>query len=160
MISLLIGIFLVILFIVTIVLSVSTWRAWHTVAACMTFLAAVGLVIVGSLSLKTHNYWRKTHADVSQQLTDAGHEGLVLEHGDPTLVEITDAFGRRRATSTEPFTAGSCTCVASLHSGSTCEQRRSSIDGAADGNRSARRSQYGQTQRHSGQHGALCIPGR
>ena len=63
MISLLIGIFLVILFIVTIVLSASTWRAWHIVAACMTFLAAVGLVIVGSLSLKTHNYWRKTHAD-------------------------------------------------------------------------------------------------
>jgi hypothetical protein len=87
MISLLIGIFLVILFIVTIVMSVSTWRAWHTVAACMTFLAAVGLLIVGSLSLKTHNYWRKTHADVSKQLTDAGHEAVVLEHGDPTLVE-------------------------------------------------------------------------
>jgi hypothetical protein len=89
MIPLLIGIFLVILFIVTIVLSASTWRAWHIVAACMTFLAAVGLVIVGSLALKTHNYWRKTHADVTKQLDDAEHEGLVLEHGDPTVVAST-----------------------------------------------------------------------
>jgi hypothetical protein len=86
MIALLIGIFLVILFIVTIVLSVSTWRAWHIVVACLTFLAAVGLVVVASLSQKTHNYWRKTHATVSQQLDDAKHEGIVLEHGDPTLV--------------------------------------------------------------------------
>jgi hypothetical protein len=87
MISLLIGVFLIILFIVTIVLSVSTWRAWHIVAACLTFLAAIGLVIVGSLSLKTHNTWRSTHAKRTTELTAAEREGLVLEHGDPTLVE-------------------------------------------------------------------------
>ncbi|MHB9064325.1 MAG: hypothetical protein ACYC4B_11065 [Pirellulaceae bacterium] len=87
MISLLIGIFLVILFIVTIVLSASTWRAWHIVAACLTFLAALGLVIVGSLSLKTHNTWRKTHAQRTEELTRAEREGVVLEIGDPTLVE-------------------------------------------------------------------------
>ncbi len=86
MIPLLIGIFFIILFIVMIVLSASTWRAWHIVAMCLTFLAAVGLVVVGSLSLKTHNYWRKTHADVSKKLADATHEGIVLEHGDPMLV--------------------------------------------------------------------------
>ena len=77
MISLLIGIFLIILFIVTIVLSVSTWRAWHIVAACLTFLAAIGLVIVGSLSLKTHNTWRSAHAKRTTELTAAEREGLV-----------------------------------------------------------------------------------
>ena len=87
MISLLIGIFLIILFIVTIVLSVSTWRAWHIVAVCLTFLAAVGLVIVGSLSLKTHNTWRSTHAKRTTELAQAEREGLLLEHGDPRLVE-------------------------------------------------------------------------
>ncbi|NLX55211.1 MAG: hypothetical protein GXY58_08865 [Planctomycetaceae bacterium] len=86
MIPLLIGILLLILFIVAIVLSVSTWRAWHIVAACMTFLAAVGLVIVASLTLKTHNHWRKTHADVSKQAADAAHEGRLLAYGDPTVV--------------------------------------------------------------------------
>lgn len=87
MIPLLVGIFLVILFIVTIVLSASTWRAWHIVAAVMTFLAALGLVVVASLSLKTHNYWKKMHADLTTKLDAAVDEGIALEHGDPTLVE-------------------------------------------------------------------------
>ncbi len=87
MIPLLIGIFLIILFIVTMVLSASAWRGWHIAAACLTFLAAVGLVIVASLSQRTHSTWMKRHADVSQQLTQASQEGLHLEIGDPTMVE-------------------------------------------------------------------------
>ena len=46
MIPLLIGIFLVILFIVFLVLSASTWRGWHIAAICLTFLAAMGFVVV------------------------------------------------------------------------------------------------------------------
>ena len=86
MIPLLIGIFLVILFIVTIVLSVSTWRGWHIAAACLTFLAAIGLVVVASMSVRTHTTWRKRHAELEKQLTDAHRDGIVLERGDPAMV--------------------------------------------------------------------------
>ena len=87
MIPLLIGIFLILLFIVTIVLSASAWRGWHIAVACLTFLAVVGLVIVGSLSQKTHSTWMKRHADVEKQLVQATQEGVILEIGDPTMVE-------------------------------------------------------------------------
>ena len=87
MIPLLIGLFLVILFIVTIVLSVATWRPGHIVALCLTFLASISMVIVGSLSVTTHTTWRKAHAKVDSQLTTARREGVNLEYGDPAMVE-------------------------------------------------------------------------
>lgn len=87
MIPLLVGVFVVILFIVTIVLSASTWRAWHIVAACLTFLAALGLTVVGSLSVKTHLYWRQQSDDLTKKLAAAQHDGVVLERGDHLQVE-------------------------------------------------------------------------
>ncbi|MCU0960191.1 MAG: hypothetical protein MUF48_08810 [Pirellulaceae bacterium] len=87
MIPLLVGVFVVILFIVTIVLSASTWRAWHIVAACLTFLAALGLLVVGSMSVKTHLHWRKQYDDLTKQLAAAQRQGLLLERGDPLQVE-------------------------------------------------------------------------
>jgi hypothetical protein len=89
MIPLLVGVLVVILFIVTIVLSASTWRAWHIVAACLTFLAALGLVIVGSMSVKTHLHWRKQYDDLTKKLAAAQRAGLLLERGDPLQVEPT-----------------------------------------------------------------------
>lgn len=90
MIPLLIGLFFVILFIVAIVFSVATWRAWHIVALCFTFLASIGFLIVGSMSVKTRTTWRKLHAEVESKLDVATRDGRVLEWGDPAMVESPD----------------------------------------------------------------------
>ncbi len=87
MIPLLIGIFLIILFIVTLVLSASTWRGWHIAVAALAFLATLGLIVVGSLSQKTHSTWMKKYAELDSRLTQARQEGINLEIGDPTVVE-------------------------------------------------------------------------
>jgi hypothetical protein len=59
------------------------------VAACLTFLAALGLVIVGSMSVKTHLHWRKQYDDLTKKLAAAQRAGLLLERGDPLQVEPT-----------------------------------------------------------------------
>lgn len=87
MVLLLIAIFLFILFIVAVALSAKTWRAWHIVAACLTFLAAFGLLVVASLSVKTHGYWKNEYAKAKTALEQAQKTGLELEWGDPLLVE-------------------------------------------------------------------------
>ncbi len=87
MIPLLIGIFLIILFIVVVVLSAATWRGWHIAAASLTFLAVIGLIIVASLSQKTHATWRSKHSDLKKQLVVEKNLGIKMKIGDPTLVE-------------------------------------------------------------------------
>lgn len=86
MIPLLIGIFLIILFIVFLVLSASTWRGGHIAAVCLTFLAALGLVVVGSLAQKTHVKWKSEYDSLKKQLVEERATGVKLEIGDPTLV--------------------------------------------------------------------------
>jgi hypothetical protein len=92
MIPLLIGIFLIILFIVFLVLSASTWRGWHITVACLTFLSVLGFVVVASLSVKTHNYWKSEHAKTSAALEKEIRDGIHLEMGDPAVVESTEPY--------------------------------------------------------------------
>lgn len=87
MIPLIVGIFLFIFFIVTIVLSVSSWRGWHIAAACLTFLAGIGLVICASLSVKTHTHWRREYANAERELEAVKLEMYTRQFGDPTMVE-------------------------------------------------------------------------
>ncbi len=87
MIPLLIGIFLIILFIVVVVLSAPTWRGGHIAAASLTFLAVIGLIVVASLSQKTHSTWRSKHATLKEQLAAEQKLGINIEIGDPMLVE-------------------------------------------------------------------------
>ncbi|MFW6171258.1 MAG: hypothetical protein ACODAD_12265, partial [Planctomycetota bacterium] len=87
MIPLLIGAFLLILFIVVVILSASTWRGWHIAATCLTFLASLGFLILASLSQKTHAQWRSEYAELKDQLTEAEALGVKLEIGDPKQVQ-------------------------------------------------------------------------
>ncbi len=86
-IPLLIGLFLVIFFIVALVLSASTWRGWHITVVCLTFLALIGLVIVGSMTHRTHTTWKEKFAQVSAQLVTEKATTVQLQIGDPLLVE-------------------------------------------------------------------------
>ncbi|MFO7906665.1 MAG: hypothetical protein ACQESR_00305 [Planctomycetota bacterium] len=87
MIALLIGVFLLILFIVAVILSASTWRGWHIAATCLTFLATLGFLILASLSQKTHAKWRGEYADLEERLAEAEALGVKLEIGDPRRVQ-------------------------------------------------------------------------
>jgi hypothetical protein len=87
MIPLLIGVFLLILFIVFLVLSAATWRGWHIAATCLTFLAMIGLVIVGSMTQLTHTTWKEEYDKLDKQLSAETELGRKLEIGDPTLPE-------------------------------------------------------------------------
>jgi hypothetical protein len=86
MVLLLIAIFLFILFIVAVALSAKTWRAWHIVVAVLTYLAAFGLLVVASYTVKTHGYWKSEYAKAKASLEEKTKQGVRLEWGDP-LVE-------------------------------------------------------------------------
>ena len=92
MIPLIVGILLVILFIVIIVFAASKWRGWHFEAACLTFLSVLGLVIIASLSHKTHVHWKSEHAKVTKMLHDASREARELEYGDPLVLKAPDSL--------------------------------------------------------------------
>lgn len=85
MVLLLIAIFLFILFIVAVALSAKTWRAWHIVVAVLTYLAAFGLLVVASYSVKTSGFWKNEFAKAKTSLEAAEKQGVVLEWGDPLL---------------------------------------------------------------------------
>ncbi len=87
MVLLLIAIFLFILFIVAVALSAKTWRAWHIVAAVLTYLAAFGLLVLASYTVKTHGYWKSEYSKAKTSLETAQKRGVELEWGDPLLVE-------------------------------------------------------------------------
>ena len=87
MIPLLIGGFLILLFIVFVYLSTTTWRGWHIAAASLAFVGFLGFVIVASLSQRTHVEWKKQYAQLKNQLTEQQELSTKLEIGDPTLVE-------------------------------------------------------------------------
>lgn len=87
MIPLLIGVFVLILFIVVVILSASTWRGWHIAAMCLTFVASLGFLILASLSQKTHAEWHGAYAELKDQLTEAEALGVRLEMGDPRDVQ-------------------------------------------------------------------------
>ena len=75
MITLLVGIFLILFFLVTIVLSVKSWKALHIVVVFFTFVAGVFLVICGAMSGKTHVAWRELHAKTEASLEKEQAEG-------------------------------------------------------------------------------------
>jgi hypothetical protein len=92
MIPLIVGILLFILFIVTIVFAASTWRGWHIAVVCLTFLAVVGLVVIASLSHKTHMHWKSEHANAEKMLLDAKEQGHTLKYGDSLLAKSPDSL--------------------------------------------------------------------
>ena len=87
MIPLLIGVFLIILFIVMAYFSASTWRGWHITMVTLTFLAGILLIVVAALSQKTHVTWKKDYDNFNKQLEAEGQAAVLLEMGDPALVE-------------------------------------------------------------------------
>jgi hypothetical protein len=87
MITLLVGIFLILFFLVTVVLSVKTWRALHVVVVCFTFLAGVFLVVCAAMSVKTHVAWRKLHDQTETSLENEEAEGQLLAYGDPQQLD-------------------------------------------------------------------------
>lgn len=87
MIPLLIGAFVLILFIVVTILSASTWRGWHIAAACLTFLSALALVVVASMSQKTHATWKSEYDTLEKELREERELAVKLEIGDPMLAE-------------------------------------------------------------------------
>ena len=101
MVLLLIAIFLFILFIVAVALSAKSWRAWHIVAAVLTYLAAFGLLVLASYTVKTHGYWKSEYSKAKTSLETAQKQGVELEWGDPLLVEsptptVNDALAQNR----------------------------------------------------------------
>jgi hypothetical protein len=98
MIALIIGIFVILLFLVTVVLSVKSWRAWHIVAVCFTFLAAVFFVVVAAMSMKTHMAWRELHHNSENALDREKAMGEQLAYGDPETRDSfkTAVFGTRQ----------------------------------------------------------------
>lgn len=87
MIPLLIGAFLLILFIVVVIFSASTWRGWHIAATCLTFLATLGFVILVSLAHKTRVTWQTEYAELNEELAEAEALGVKLEIGDPMVAK-------------------------------------------------------------------------
>jgi Skp family chaperone for outer membrane proteins len=87
MITLLIGIFLILFFLVTVVLSIKTWRAVHIVVVFFTFVAGVFFVICAAMSMKTHVAWRELHAKTETSLKAEQSTGEVLAYGDPQQVK-------------------------------------------------------------------------
>ena len=87
MITLLIGIFIILLFLVTVVLSIKTWKAVHVVAVFFTFVAGVFFVICAAMSMKTHVAWRRLQAKTESSLKVEQTTGEVLAYGDPEQVK-------------------------------------------------------------------------
>jgi hypothetical protein len=87
MITLLIGIFLILLFLVTVVLSIKTWKAVHIVVVFFTFVAGVFFVICAAMSMKTHVAWRELQAKTESSLKAEQTTGEVLAYGDPEQVK-------------------------------------------------------------------------
>jgi len=90
MISMLIGVFLFLLFLVAIILSAKTWRGWQIAAMSVAFLGALGLVLIVAMSAKTHTTWQKRLSQYKKQLQDAQAEGQRLAYGDPDTVKPTE----------------------------------------------------------------------
>ncbi len=87
MITLLIGIFLILFFLVTVVLSIKTWKAVHIVVVFFTFLAGVFFVICAAMSMKTHVAWRELLAKTETSLKAEQATGEALAYGDPEQVK-------------------------------------------------------------------------
>ncbi len=86
----LIGGFLFLLFLVSIILSAKTWRGWQIATVSIAFLLAAGLMLVAAMSAMTHTVWHERFDNDSKLLVTAQSEGQMRAYGDPSMAQSTE----------------------------------------------------------------------